>query len=465
MVLYGLYSGELQRIKCGKPITTVALDPRHTSRKTKEFYYGTASGALYLSSKGWLGNSDTLLFQGTGQVHAARVAGTMLAWVTDSGVRLYDTSVHARVGKLDRPSSVIESGNSCSLVWVGDKEILVGWGRHVLALGLERSPSTNSSTIVRTSSTGIASSTPAGGTAIRDSTGIAGDGFIGTTSNVTTPNWNLQSPEHPTMIGSKQLPVSTPLTSSRGSSPSKQPPAQHAQQEQQPSASVSTISSAAMTRGLPVLSSTTTGQMHMQILTEFELEDKNETVLGVAPFGRQLAVLTRREPVSIMPPNSQGEEDAGAQQQQQQQPSMWSSTVALKVFDRSGNELFSDDIELEEYHERAQKRRNAAVAAGAGPLQQPRVSLATFFSLGDVISPGIAAMKQNSKPAFPVFWDSDLSEHVMPNAASTATGPWNSNRGSGNGAQQAEQPFKWWSDGAEPLYYVVSPDVSVTVYR
>ena len=41
----------------------VALEPRYSSRKTREFIYGTAGGTLTLSSRGWLGNTETVLFQ------------------------------------------------------------------------------------------------------------------------------------------------------------------------------------------------------------------------------------------------------------------------------------------------------------------------------------------------------------------------------------------------------------------
>ena len=106
----------------------VALDPRYGGRKTRELVYGTAAGSLMLSSKvggqrstaryccseripaalwgampsaacsasrhtclpglqGWLGAKETPLFTGRGPVHCARMAGTLLAWATDSGLR------------------------------------------------------------------------------------------------------------------------------------------------------------------------------------------------------------------------------------------------------------------------------------------------------------------------------------------------------------------------------------------
>jgi len=110
------------------PLQTVALDPRFSGRKTQEFIYGTAAGALVLSSKGWLGHSETVLFRGRGPVHIARMSGTLLAWATDSGIRVYDTSTHGNVGKIDRPSSVTPGVECGALEWVGKKQLFIAWG-------------------------------------------------------------------------------------------------------------------------------------------------------------------------------------------------------------------------------------------------------------------------------------------------------------------------------------------------
>lgn len=357
----------------------------------------------------------------------------MLAWVTDSGIRLYDTSVHLKVGHLDRPSSVSESGNACSLVWVGDREILVGWGRHVLALGLESSSShsANSTNISTPNRTGgiIRNNTIGDGT-----TGSVIDGGtteIGSTSNAGTSH-SMRTPDSsPT----KPLPVSTPI------SPLGTPPPAPPAIVSTPPPPMASGSAAAGTAGTAA-----PGGLRMQVLTEFELEDEDETVLGVAPFGRQLAVLTRTQP--LRQTSTSTDEDAAGEMQI---ASTYSNTVSLKVFDRSGNALFSDDIELEEYHERTAKRRSIA----NGLLQQPRITLEAFFSLNDVIAHASKTAKLSRKPSLPLFWDSDLGEQLS--SATTSAAPLVQTR---HEAQQAEQPFKWWSDGAEPLYYVISPDVS-----
>lgn len=44
--MYGLYTGEVRKHTVGKPVTTVALDPRYAERKTRDFIYGTEEGVL-----------------------------------------------------------------------------------------------------------------------------------------------------------------------------------------------------------------------------------------------------------------------------------------------------------------------------------------------------------------------------------------------------------------------------------
>ncbi|EFN59982.1 hypothetical protein CHLNCDRAFT_133107 [Chlorella variabilis] len=132
VAVYGLYSEEVQRLKIGQPVTTVALEPRYASRKTRELVYGTAGGALVLSSKGWLGNKETALFTGRGPLRCARMSGTLLAWTTDTGLRVYDTATHTRLGKLERPASAAaDPAAPCGLLWRGDRELYVSWARHV----------------------------------------------------------------------------------------------------------------------------------------------------------------------------------------------------------------------------------------------------------------------------------------------------------------------------------------------
>ncbi|KAL4447636.1 hypothetical protein ABPG75_004855 [Micractinium tetrahymenae] len=137
VAVYGLYTEEVQRFNLGAPVTAVALDPRYAARKTREFVYGTAAGTLALCSKGWLGNKETALFQGKGLLRCARMSGTLLAWASDNGLRVYDTATHTRLGKLERPASAAaDPAAPCSMLWRGERELFVSWGRQVWVLRL-----------------------------------------------------------------------------------------------------------------------------------------------------------------------------------------------------------------------------------------------------------------------------------------------------------------------------------------
>ena len=50
---------------------------------------------------------------------------------------MYDTATHTRLGKLERPASAAaDPGAPCSMLWRGERELLICWGRHVTVCGL-----------------------------------------------------------------------------------------------------------------------------------------------------------------------------------------------------------------------------------------------------------------------------------------------------------------------------------------
>ncbi|KAK2079677.1 hypothetical protein QBZ16_002072 [Prototheca wickerhamii] len=143
VVVYGLYTGEVRKHTVGKPVTTVALDPRYAERKTRDFIYGTEEGVLNHVSKGWLGNSETTLFRGQGPIHCARLSGTLLAWATNTGLRVYDTATNQRLAKLPSPKGFSwDRDGPASLFWLGGWELFVGWARRIQVLRVvTRAPS------------------------------------------------------------------------------------------------------------------------------------------------------------------------------------------------------------------------------------------------------------------------------------------------------------------------------------
>ncbi len=383
-------------------MTTVTLDPRHSHRKTKEFVYGTDNGMLLLSSKGWLGNTETMLFQGRGKVHVAKMAGTLLAWATDSGLRVYNTADHSRIGKIDRPASPTTanttpttssntknnensggggnsgSGSSCSLMWVGDRELLVGWGRHVLVLAIIP----------------IHTSTPTG-------------------SSATVPPSSTET----------AVLLQTP------------PRREHQQQGPSPSASTFSSSTAAAGTTPPPPPSATSAmssrQFTLHVVSEFEIVEREEEVLeivvvGVAPFGRHLAVLLNS--CSKTRPTSAGGGGGGSDFSNN------FSSTKFKVFDRLGNELFTDLI-LE---------NDTTTSSSTTSSKAPLLGFASFYSVDDILNETT----------------SSRSSPIRPGAAVLDTTPSSST----NTENMNNEEYRWWSNGAEPVYFIISPK-SITLGR
>lgn len=135
ITVQNLVTHGVEKFSSSAPVTTVALDPRYGQRKTREVIVGDVKGTLSLSSQGWLGASKTVLFRGRGAILAARMSGTYLAWATSTGVRVYNTADHARLGKLDSSqwfSTDVNHPGNCCLIWAYKCELVVGWHSHVL---------------------------------------------------------------------------------------------------------------------------------------------------------------------------------------------------------------------------------------------------------------------------------------------------------------------------------------------
>jgi hypothetical protein len=122
-VVHSLYSEETYTFgspKSSASLTSIAIDPRWSVRKSKEIIFGTSKGTVVLASKGWLGPNETVLFQGKGPVWCVQRKSIFLAWSTPTGVRVYNTSNHTRIGKV-----VVDSSNANE----GEKTpVLLEWG-------------------------------------------------------------------------------------------------------------------------------------------------------------------------------------------------------------------------------------------------------------------------------------------------------------------------------------------------
>eukprot|EP00955_Chlamydomonas_euryale_P075814 362452-Chlamydomonas_euryale.AAC.10 len=79
---------------------TIAVDPRYSLRRTKEYVAAGDDSVVALSTQGWLGRSDYKLYEG--HVQLVRWAGALVAWATDRFVTVYDTNTHAQLRTITR---------------------------------------------------------------------------------------------------------------------------------------------------------------------------------------------------------------------------------------------------------------------------------------------------------------------------------------------------------------------------
>jgi len=232
VVLHNILTTQTEVFKFSSPITTITLDPRYGSRKTQELIVGSSQGTLSLSSRGWLGVKENLLFHGKGPLLITRMSGTLLAWASLSGgVRVYDTADHVRIAKLDKSRWKLGSSSEgnmspkCCLIWnrvatgtgTYGHELMVGWGRHVLVARV------------------VSCTTHGGG-----------------------------MDQH---------------------SPSSSP---HKQQQQQPSPPPSVVSNTTTTSSITTTTTTTTTSKVLQTIAEFDVPFD---IAGIAPFGTDIALL------------------------------------------------------------------------------------------------------------------------------------------------------------------------------
>ncbi|GAO48783.1 hypothetical protein G7K_2952-t1 [Saitoella complicata NRRL Y-17804] len=110
-----------------RPVRTVSIDPEYGSGKRRVVSGGMA-GQLVLSERGWLGNKDTILHSGEGDVYEVRWRGNYIAWSNEAGVKIYHTSTQQRISHLPRPANSPRADLFRSrLTWRDDSTLLVGW--------------------------------------------------------------------------------------------------------------------------------------------------------------------------------------------------------------------------------------------------------------------------------------------------------------------------------------------------
>ncbi|KWU41462.1 vacuolar protein sorting-associated protein 41, partial [Rhodotorula sp. JG-1b] len=126
--IQSLVSTENHTFDMRRPMRCIALDPNYVKRNTRQFVSGGMAGSLVLSEKGWLGQKDVTLYSGEGPIWAAEWRGTLIAWASDAGVRIYDTATSHRITYISRSDNSPRADLfKCTLRWQDDRTLLIAW--------------------------------------------------------------------------------------------------------------------------------------------------------------------------------------------------------------------------------------------------------------------------------------------------------------------------------------------------
>ncbi|GAA5842868.1 hypothetical protein JCM3766R1_005688 [Sporobolomyces carnicolor] len=128
VAIHSLTTNEAHVFDLQRPMRCVALEPNFSKRSTRQFVSGGMAGSLILSEKGWLGHKETVLYSGEGPIWTTEWRGTLIAWASDAGVRIYDTVSSQRITYIARPEDSPRADLfKCSLHWADDRTLLIAW--------------------------------------------------------------------------------------------------------------------------------------------------------------------------------------------------------------------------------------------------------------------------------------------------------------------------------------------------
>lgn len=137
MVINGIAQRTRQVKDFKRPIKAIAFSPDFATAGHQRIAAGGLAGQLILNEKGWWGFRDTVLQSGDGPIWEIQWQGDLIAWASDSGVKIYDTNTQQRVGFVGRnPDAPRADLYPCHLKWVnsgnsGFSTLLVGWANMV----------------------------------------------------------------------------------------------------------------------------------------------------------------------------------------------------------------------------------------------------------------------------------------------------------------------------------------------
>ncbi|CAA0813525.1 Vacuolar protein sorting-associated protein 41 homolog [Striga hermonthica] len=132
VVICSLFTDERMKFEYHRPMKAIALDPDYVRKSSRRFVTGGLAGHLYYNVKKWIGYRDQVLHSGEGPIHSVKWRTSLIAWVNDAGVKVYDAANDQRVTFIERPrGSPRPELLLPHLVWQDDTMLVIGWGTSV----------------------------------------------------------------------------------------------------------------------------------------------------------------------------------------------------------------------------------------------------------------------------------------------------------------------------------------------
>jgi hypothetical protein len=135
VVICGLYKKEVTEHQFGRPVLSVALEPRYAKSKSRMFVSGGRAGQLILSKKGFLGvgmKNVVLAARDEGAIRAIAWRGRFIAWTNDHAIKVHDIEAEEAITRIERPpGSWRPDLFSSNLFWASDRTLVIGWANMI----------------------------------------------------------------------------------------------------------------------------------------------------------------------------------------------------------------------------------------------------------------------------------------------------------------------------------------------
>eukprot|EP00931_Biecheleriopsis_adriatica_P055441 TRINITY_DN32784_c0_g1_i1.p1 TRINITY_DN32784_c0_g1~~TRINITY_DN32784_c0_g1_i1.p1 ORF type:complete len:864 (+),score=160.16 TRINITY_DN32784_c0_g1_i1:52-2643(+) len=121
-----------------RPVLSVALCPDYSSGTSEQLAVCASGedGRLVLHRRS-LFSGQTVIHEGEGFVTRILWRTSLIAWANDKGVKVYNMSTGQKVTFIPRPPPEQSTGH-CSLAWMADDQLLMGWGNVVKVASIMR---------------------------------------------------------------------------------------------------------------------------------------------------------------------------------------------------------------------------------------------------------------------------------------------------------------------------------------